>query len=126
MTGCESACVCSTGWITHFGESMANTSAQDLALGLRSVLQFANGTGSVNLYMAHGGSNWGFYAGMIPFLWTQACQRFRQSLRCTNVWPHLQINWDAAHHCCPLCPSQEGQEGKRMNISCTWQQIDAC
>jgi hypothetical protein len=58
----------STGWITHFGEAMANTSAQDLASGLRDVLQFANGTGSVNLYMAHGGSNWGFWAGPPSFL----------------------------------------------------------
>ena len=28
-----------------------------------SILQYANGTGSVNLYMAHGGTNFGFYAG---------------------------------------------------------------
>ncbi|BDA42797.1 beta-galactosidase [Coccomyxa sp. Obi] len=52
-----------TGWITHFGEKMANTSADDLVASLQAILQYANGTGSVNFYMAHGGSNWGFWAG---------------------------------------------------------------
>ena len=55
---------CSTGWITHFGEKMANTSAKELTSALAALLSYANGTGSVNLYMAHGGSNWGFMAGM--------------------------------------------------------------
>ena len=54
---------CSTGWITHFGEKMANTSAEELTSALAALLSYANGTGSVNLYMAHGGSNWGFMAG---------------------------------------------------------------
>ena len=30
---------CSTGWITHWGEAMANTSAADIAEGLRTVLE---------------------------------------------------------------------------------------
>jgi len=55
--------MCSTGWITHFGEKMANTSAEELSSSLATVLRYGNGTGSVNLYMAHGGSNWGFWAG---------------------------------------------------------------
>ena len=38
---------------------MANTSAADLAGALRAILQHNNGSGSVNLYMAHGGTNWG-------------------------------------------------------------------
>ena len=42
---------------------MANTSAEELASALAGVLHYGNGTGSVNLYMAHGGSNWGFWAG---------------------------------------------------------------
>ena len=54
---------CSTGWITHFGEKMANTSAEELTSSLAALLSYANGTGSLNLYMAHGGSNWGFMAG---------------------------------------------------------------
>lgn len=60
--GCKFCC--STGWITHFGEKMANTSADDLVASLRAILQYANGIGSVNFYMAHGGSNWGFWAGL--------------------------------------------------------------
>ena len=55
--------MCSTGWITHFGEKMANTSAEELTSALAALLGYANGTASVNLYMAHGGSNWGFMAG---------------------------------------------------------------
>lgn len=42
---------------------MANTSAEELSSALAAVLHYGNGTGSVNLYMAHGGSNWGFWAG---------------------------------------------------------------
>ncbi|EIE24551.1 hypothetical protein COCSUDRAFT_46851 [Coccomyxa subellipsoidea C-169] len=52
-----------TGWITHFGEKMANTSADDLVASLKTILRYGNGSGSVNFYMAHGGSNWGFWAG---------------------------------------------------------------
>ena len=28
------------------------------------IVQYGNGSGSVNLYMAHGGSSWGFWSGM--------------------------------------------------------------
>ena len=56
---------CSTGWITHWGEPMANTSAADLAGALQTILRYGNGSGSVNLYMAHGGTNWGFWAGAL-------------------------------------------------------------
>ena len=45
---------------------MANTSAEELTSSLAALLSYANGTGSVNLYMAHGGSNWGFMAGDCP------------------------------------------------------------
>jgi Glycosyl hydrolases family 35 len=30
---------------------------------LQGILSYAGGTGSVNLYMAHGGSNFGYWAG---------------------------------------------------------------
>ena len=63
IKGNEKGAVCSTGWITHWGESMANTSAVQLAEAMSRLLQYGNGTGSVNLYVAHGGSNWGFSAG---------------------------------------------------------------
>lgn len=42
---------------------MANTSVAQFLDTLHGVLGFANNTGSVNLYMAHGGTNFGFTAG---------------------------------------------------------------
>ncbi|KAK9790354.1 hypothetical protein WJX73_002613 [Symbiochloris irregularis] len=52
-----------TGWLTHWGEPMANTSAIPLVDTLQQILEYGRGTGSVNFYMAHGGSNWGGLAG---------------------------------------------------------------
>lgn len=49
-------CKCSTGWITHWGEPMANTSAAVMIRTLDQILSYGNDTGSVNLYMAYGGS----------------------------------------------------------------------
>mmetsp|Transcript_26095 Transcript_26095/g.62872 ORF Transcript_26095/g.62872 Transcript_26095/m.62872 type:complete len:567 (-) Transcript_26095:168-1868(-) len=49
-----------TGWLTHWGEPMANTSANDTASHLENILST---NGSVSLYMAHGGTNFGFWAG---------------------------------------------------------------
>ena len=54
---------CSTGWLSHWGEVMANTSAQFVLQTLTDILSYKNGTGSVNFYMAHGGSNFGYWAG---------------------------------------------------------------
>ena len=53
----------STGWLTSWGEAIQNTSADSLIAGLSSILAAAGGTGSVNLYMAHGGTSFGFAAG---------------------------------------------------------------
>lgn len=44
---------------------MANTSGVQLAAGLDGILKYNNGTGSVNFYMAHGGTNFGFWAGAL-------------------------------------------------------------
>ncbi len=55
--------LCSTGWLSHWGEVMANTSAGFMLQTLSDILSYANGTGSVNFYMAHGGSNFGYWAG---------------------------------------------------------------
>ncbi|EIE22122.1 hypothetical protein COCSUDRAFT_1093, partial [Coccomyxa subellipsoidea C-169] len=52
-----------TGWLTRWGEKMANTSVDQFLDTLHGVLGFANNTGSVNLYMVHGGTNFGFTAG---------------------------------------------------------------
>lgn len=42
---------------------MANTSLDQFIDTLHGTLGFANNTGSVSLYMAHGGTNFGFTAG---------------------------------------------------------------
>lgn len=55
-----------TGWLTHWGEAMANTSAVTMASTLRKILAWGHGTGSVSLYMAHGGTNFGYWAGSNP------------------------------------------------------------
>ena len=44
---------------------MANTSAQFVLQTLSDILSYKNGTGSVNFYMAHGGSNFGYWAGEV-------------------------------------------------------------
>ena len=55
---------CSTGWITTWGESMANTSVDLMMQTLTDIVSYENSTGSVNLYMAHGGTNFGYWAGL--------------------------------------------------------------
>mmetsp|Transcript_13310 Transcript_13310/g.40276 ORF Transcript_13310/g.40276 Transcript_13310/m.40276 type:complete len:730 (-) Transcript_13310:513-2702(-) len=52
-----------TGWLTHWGEPMANTSSTDMANTMSKILAWDNGFGSINLYMAHGGTNFGYWAG---------------------------------------------------------------
>lgn len=85
-----------TGWLTHWGEPMANTcglrltrplsrcccaccnayscgygqkgryncrSADAVVTSLAQVLAYGGNRGSVSLYMAHGGTNFGFWAG---------------------------------------------------------------
>lgn len=42
---------------------MSNTSAQHVADTLQDILSFAGNTGNVNLYMSHGGTNFGLWAG---------------------------------------------------------------
>ncbi|XP_044478764.1 beta-galactosidase 17-like isoform X1 [Mangifera indica] len=49
-----------TGWLTHWGEKMAVTSADSTASYLDKIL---SKNGSAVLYMAHGGTNFGFYNG---------------------------------------------------------------
>ncbi|KMT04895.1 hypothetical protein BVRB_7g170620 [Beta vulgaris subsp. vulgaris] len=49
-----------TGWLTHWGEKIAKTDADFTAAELEKIL---SKNGSVVLYMAHGGSNFGFYSG---------------------------------------------------------------
>ena len=49
-----------SGWLTHWGETMANTSTLT-ALG--QLTQFFARGGSASIYTAHGGTNWGFSSG---------------------------------------------------------------
>ncbi|XP_022148250.1 beta-galactosidase 17 isoform X2 [Momordica charantia] len=49
-----------TGWLTHWGENIATTDADSTAAALSEILA---GKGSAVLYMAHGGTNFGFYNG---------------------------------------------------------------
>ncbi|OWM76581.1 hypothetical protein CDL15_Pgr005545 [Punica granatum] len=49
-----------TGWLTHWGEKIATTGADVTAAELQKIL---SRNGSAVLYMAHGGTNFGFYNG---------------------------------------------------------------
>ncbi|KAL0415095.1 UNVERIFIED_CONTAM: Beta-galactosidase 17 [Sesamum latifolium] len=49
-----------TGWLTHWGEKIASTDATFTATYLEKILSM---NGSAILYMAHGGTNFGFYSG---------------------------------------------------------------
>ncbi|KAF8011578.1 hypothetical protein BT93_J2001 [Corymbia citriodora subsp. variegata] len=49
-----------TGWLTHWGEKIAQTDAEFTAAALEKIL---SRNGSAVLYMAHGGTNFGFYNG---------------------------------------------------------------
>ncbi|MDY0812643.1 glycoside hydrolase family 35 protein [Kitasatospora purpeofusca] len=48
------------GWFDHWGEPHTTRAAEDAAGALREILEAG---GSVNLYMAHGGTNFGTWAG---------------------------------------------------------------
>jgi len=49
-----------TGWLTHFGEDIATT---DTASMIATMQDMIDANMSFNLYMAHGGTNFGFWAG---------------------------------------------------------------
>ncbi|CAN6441788.1 unnamed protein product [Victoria cruziana] len=49
-----------TGWLTHWGERIAKTDAHWTAAALDNIL---SKNASAVLYMAHGGTNFGFYSG---------------------------------------------------------------
>ncbi|KAK1258601.1 Beta-galactosidase 8 [Acorus gramineus] len=49
-----------TGWLTHWGERIAETSARSTAAALQKILSL---NGSAVLYMAHGGTNFGYFSG---------------------------------------------------------------
>ncbi|KAJ0985524.1 hypothetical protein J5N97_003880 [Dioscorea zingiberensis] len=49
-----------TGWLTHWGEKIAVTDANSTAAALQKILSL---NASAVLYMAHGGTNFGFFSG---------------------------------------------------------------
>ena len=54
---------CSTGWLSWNGDPFPNTSYSKFIDYFNQVLQYNEGSGSVNLYMAHGGTNFGWMTG---------------------------------------------------------------
>lgn len=73
----------STGWLTSWGEGMANTSFLPPASShsadpahdpkyfigaLNAILRYRNNSGNVNFYMAAGGTNFGWWQGMAALL----------------------------------------------------------
>ena len=73
---------------------MANTSAQFVLQTLSDILSYKNGTGSVNFYMAHGGSNFGYWAG------AQVSHCFRQEcLSDDTQWPRSEVHISAVSEC---------------------------
>ena len=59
---------------------MANTSAQVLTDSFSEILSYAGGTGSVNFYMAHGGTNFGWTAGELGTCGVGMGRRWGQGL----------------------------------------------
>jgi len=56
------------GWLTHWGEKWAHTDTSDILTQLRYLLSHKH---SFNLYVIHGGTNFGFTAGANAFSPTQ-------------------------------------------------------
>ena len=54
---------CSTGWLSWNGDPFPNTSYDKFIDYFNQVLQYNEGSGSINLYMAHGGTNFGWMTG---------------------------------------------------------------
>ncbi|KAK2077073.1 hypothetical protein QBZ16_004706 [Prototheca wickerhamii] len=52
-----------TGWLSHWGERMANTSAAQLTADTANLLAYGGGNTSLSFYMVHGGTNFGFAQG---------------------------------------------------------------
>eukprot|EP00884_Botryococcus_braunii_P022552 jgi/Botrbrau1/8981/Bobra.0148s0087.1 len=51
------------GWLTHWSEAIANTSVTPFLETFHDIMTYRNNSGSVNFYMAHGGTNFGYWSG---------------------------------------------------------------
>lgn len=58
---------CSPGWLTHWFEAIANTSVKPFLETFQDIMTYRNNSGSVNFYMAHGGTNFGYWSGDAAF-----------------------------------------------------------
>ncbi len=52
----------------RMGENASNPDFDVFLRWMKTILEYRNNTGSVNLYMAHGGTNFGWSMGESPFL----------------------------------------------------------
>ena len=52
----------------RMGENASNPDFDLFLRWMKMILEYKNNTGSVNLYMAHGGTNFGWSMGGSPFL----------------------------------------------------------
>ena len=82
-------CVCgrrSTGWLTWWGQAMANSSIYDFLDSFDQILRYNNNMGSVTLYMGTGGTNFGYTAGARP-----GGRNGLNSFRC--ILRHVNSTW---------------------------------
>eukprot|EP00879_Flechtneria_rotunda_P007054 GHRR01007404.1.p1 GENE.GHRR01007404.1~~GHRR01007404.1.p1 ORF type:complete len:843 (+),score=378.34 GHRR01007404.1:102-2531(+) len=77
---------------------MAKTTAEDITASLQEILSVNNNTGSVNLYMAHGGTNFGPWAGanlfnsiIEPSQWQQDGKQQQGAKGSTNMQEGLEV-----------------------------------
>jgi len=81
----------STGWLTWWGQSIANSSVWDFLDTFDQILRYNNNMGSVTLYMAAGGTNFAYTAGA-------ALSRARAAAR-SGGWNHPRWIACALTHC---------------------------
>jgi hypothetical protein len=65
----------STGWLTWWGQSIANSSVWDFLDTFDQILRYNNNMGSVTLYMAAGGTNFAYTAGAALPAHQRCCQK---------------------------------------------------
>lgn len=51
------------GWLSWNGNPMANTSNTVFIEYMKKILTYNNNAGSLNIYMVHGGTNFGWWIG---------------------------------------------------------------
>lgn len=81
---------CSTGWLSWNGDPFPNTSYDKFIDYFNQVLKYNNGSGSINLYMAHGGTNFGWRTGgTLSFTTSVSVQPVLQAATCAYSRMHI-------------------------------------